>query len=188
MTKTQISEMLYAYIVYGTRFSTLAKQYPEENAASLKTLAKLSGFNRAAGIFAKTDCGAYKRLCPPKFAPEEIIEHIAAYLEEDETRPDMDFRQFLIYQGIKAENGTRDIPKPMPKKIWHTSQSTEIFHATEKAKKEPLDKATAVGLVVLVTLIIIGVGLFLFLRTSDFNLPHSYDTTRLNTQDAEYVH
>lgn len=176
MTKPEIANLLYSYIVKKTRLSTILKQYPEETKASLTTIIKQSGFNRGEGLFAGNDCGAYAKLQPPKFTQEEMIEHITAYITEDENRPDMNFGEFISYRGVNAVRATRDIPKPMPQKIWHTSQSTAIFQAQVKEKKAPLARGTAVALMVFIAFVIIALGVAIFLVAS-----HSDDIVPLNT-------
>jgi len=173
MTKTDTVEMLYHYLVNRRNLPSLAKQFPGESKATLAALVKHCGFNRGGGLFAKHDCGAYSHLNPPKFSVAEMQEHIEAYIAEDETRPDMDFTTFLHYRGINAKNAKRDIPKPMPQRVWHTSQTAAAKQTIEKEKKAPLEKSTAVGVAVLVLFVIVALGVvvFLFTQRSDDTIP-----------------
>jgi len=175
MTKSQTLDMLYDYAVNKISFPNLAKNYGE-SVAKLKEIAKQSGLNQRSGIFRLTnDCGAYKKLTEPKFPATEIKNHLDEYIN-DTDRPEMTFREYLSYKGILAHNGTRGVPKPMPKKVWHTAQSTVIQNAKIKEKKEPLDKSTAVGLVILVIIAILAVAVLVFIFSRGFG-----DTASINT-------
>jgi hypothetical protein len=164
MTKNQTINLLYDYTVGKTNFPALAKTYGT-SADSLKEIVRHSGFNRKTGfLFSAKDCGAYATLCEPKFPASEIKQHLGEYIE-DTDRPDMPFREYLSYKGINASNGTRGVPKPMPKKVWHTAQSTAINIAKVKEKNEPLDKSTAVGLIILIIFVVLAIGVGIFLIT-----------------------